>query len=402
MQFITTIRVAFKSLQANKLRSLLAMLGIVIGIAAVISMLAIGAGAEMQIMSRFTAMGTNLLSVRPGQQHFRGVSGGNVESLTEDDAMVLLQQIDSIVAVSPEVSGNAQLKSGNTNTNVQVYGTAITWPVIRNYEVEYGRFFTESEVLRRARVLVIGSETAEDLEITPDAIGESVKVKGIAFTLIGILKTKGSSGWGSSDNLAMIPYTTASNLIFGVDNLQGITVQTSSDADTATVEADITSVLRSRHGISEGEEDDFRVFNQAELLESASESSRTFTVLLGTIASISLLVGGIGIMNIMLVTVTERTREIGIRKAIGAKEKDILLQFLCEAVIMSVTGGLLGVGLGVGVSHLIGNASDFITLIETSSILIALLFSMSVGIFFGYYPARRAAQLDPVDALSYE
>jgi len=384
------------------MRALLAMLGIIIGIAAVISMLAIGAGAEQQIMSRISSMGTNLLSVRPGAENFRGVSSGSVQSLTLDDASALLAGINDIEAVTPVVRSSAQLKYAAANTDSQVYGTAVTWPAIRNYQTEFGRFFTESEVLSRMRVVVIGSETAQELNITGDSIGQFIKLKGIRFKLIGILKEKGGGGFGSSDSLAVIPFTTAMSTLFGLDSLSDINIEVADGADVNSVQLEVENLLRKRHGIRSAEEDDFSVFNQADMLETASSASQTFTMLLGAIASISLIVGGIGIMNIMLVTVTERTREIGIRKAIGAKGKDILLQFLLEAVIMCGISGVIGVAVGVGASKIISALSEFTTSLQLSGIVLALTFSISVGIFFGYYPARRAAQLDPVDALSYE
>jgi len=399
---VTTFRIALKSLRANKLRSLLAMLGIIIGIAAVISMLSIGAGAQEQIMSRISEMGTNLLSVRPGREMFHGVGGGSVESLTVDDALALLRQIDTIEAISPVVREGAQIKYFANNTNAQVYGTAVTWPSIRNYQVEHGRFFTESEVQSRMRVVVLGSETAGELGITSDSLDSYIKIRGIQFRLIGILKEKGSAGFGSADDMAVIPYTTAMNAVFGQEYVGEISIRAADDADIGRVEQEIEETLRRRHRITSPDDDDFRVFNQADIIETASSASRTFTILLGAIASISLIVGGIGIMNIMLVTVTERTREIGIRKAIGAKGKDILLQFLFEAIIMCVVGGLIGVGLGVGASRIIDAASEYSTSLQPSGIIIALAFSISVGLFFGYYPARRAALLDPVDALAYE
>jgi putative ABC transport system permease protein len=402
MKLVTTIRIALRSLRGNKMRSLLAMLGIIIGIAAVISMLAIGAGAQQQIMSRISAMGTKLLSVRPGQHRFGGVSGGSEETLTLDDALAILQDVPGVEAVSPVIRGSAQLKFFDNNTNSSVSGTAITWPSIRNYEVEYGRFFTESEVHSRMRVVVIGSQTAEDLGLTQANLGEDIKVKGINFRLVGIFKEKGSAGFGSSDTLAVIPYTTAMSTVFGQDYIDEIAIQGADNADINNVETKITDLLRRRHRIAAGEDDDFQVFNQAEIIDTASSASQTFSVLLGTIASISLLVGGIGIMNIMLVTVTERTREIGIRKAIGAKGRDILMQFLLEAMIMCGISGLIGVGVGVGASEIIGSVSDYATSVSASGIILALTFSISVGIFFGYYPARRAANLNPVDALSYE
>ncbi len=402
MPLVTTLRVALKSLRANMMRSLLAMLGIVIGIAAVISMLAIGAGAEGRIMSRISSMGTNLLSVQPGQHREGGVRMGMVTTLTVDDARAILENVKDVEAASPVTRGGAQLKFGNLNTNSNVYGTAITWPSIRDYQVQYGRFFSEQEVNGRDRVVVIGSQTASDLGLTERNLSENIKLKGIAFKLVGILKEKGSAGFFSSDSIAIIPYTTAMGIVFGMDNLNEISMQVNPKADIAEVKTEIENLMRKRHKIPSPEEDDFSVFSQADIIETASSASRTFTVLLGTIASISLIVGGIGIMNIMLVTVTERTREIGIRKAIGAKDKDILLQFLCEAVIMCVIGGLLGVALGVGASSIIAKATQFQTSIQVWVILIALTFSVSVGVFFGYYPARRAAMLDPVDALAYE
>jgi putative ABC transport system permease protein len=402
MPLLTTIRVAFRSLRANMLRSLLAVLGIVIGIAAVISMLAMGAGAQSSIMSRISSMGTNLLSVHPGHRSFGGVRSGEAATLTVDDARAILDGIDTIEAVSPVVRGGEQLKFGDLNTDSSVYGTAVTWPSIRDFQLQCGRFFTEQETNGQGRVVVIGSQTAEDLGITADTLGENIKIKGIAFRLIGIFKEKGSAGFFSSDSLAVVPYTTAMGILFGEDSLSEVSMRIRQDADVEQVKSQIESLLGKRHNIPNPDENDFEVFSQTEIMETASSATRTFTVLLGTIASISLVVGGIGIMNIMLVTVTERTREIGIRKAIGAKERDVLLQFLCEAVLMCMTGGLIGVGLGIAASNIIAKATQFQTSIQIPVILIALLFSVSVGMFFGYYPARRAALLDPVDALSYE
>jgi len=401
MPFLTTFRIALRSLRGNRMRSFLAMLGIIIGIAAVISMLAIGAGAREDIMKRISSMGTNLLSVHPAQMSFRGVGAESTRALTLDDAMAILN-IEGVEAVSPVVRSNAQLKWFSSNVNSAVYGTAVTWTYIRNYQVEHGRFFTESEVEDRMRVAVIGAQTASDLGIGAGDIGKFIKIKGIRFKLLGIFKAKGEGGPGWSDNLVVIPYTTAMNVVFGMEYLNEINIKVAEGSDVNKVEREVETLLRTRHHIRENEENDFRVFNQAEILETASSASRTFSVLLGAIASISLIVGGIGIMNIMLVTVTERTREIGIRKAIGAKKKDILMQFLLEAVIMCVVSGMIGVALGILASKIIGGLSEFRTSVQLSGILLALIFSVSVGIFFGYYPARQAAQLDPVVALSYE
>jgi len=402
MLITTTIKVAIKSLLANKLRSFLAMLGIIIGVGAVISMLAIGAGAKIDIMERISLMGTNLLSVRPGQAGQHGVMEGTRQNLTVEDAEAILHSIPIIDEVSPVVDGNVQAKYLNNNTRTRINGAAITYLGIRNYQVEKGRGFTEAEVENRARVAVIGPSTAETLEFTVDKLGEQIKLNGINFTVVGILKSKGDFGWFNIDDQVLIPYTTAMNAILGTDALDQIDVQVKDGADLKAAEEQIITLMRTRHRLQPEQDDDFNVRNQADIIETASETNRTFTVLLGAIASISLLVGGIGIMNIMLVTVTERTREIGIRKAIGAKDRDILLQFLLEAMIMSCISGLIGVGLGYAASGIINAMSEFRTSVEITGVIVALSFAIGVGVFFGYYPAQRAAVLDPVDSLYYE
>jgi len=400
--FLTIIKTALKSLYANKLRSILAMLGIIIGVGSVISMLSIGAGAKNSILTRITSMGTNLLSVRPAQGGARGVMGGSSLKLTLDDATAILEKVPSIKMLSPMAQGNAQIKYMNKNTRTMVIGAAVTYALIGNLEVEYGRFFKEGEADSMARVVVIGPTTAEDLGITKSMVGESIKIKGINFRVIGILKAKGSGGFDDNDDRVFVPYTTAMKILFGLDNLNGINVQAEAGSDLTAVQDKITALLRKRHKLSDKEEDDFRVMNQAELIQTVTDFTKTFTFLLGGIAAISLLVGGIGIMNIMLVTVTERTKEIGIRKAIGAKNRDILRQFLIESLIMSGVGGMIGAILGVASSKIIGSFSTFLTLVEPSSVLLALSFSFAVGVFFGYYPAYRAAMLDPIECLHYE
>jgi len=402
MLFLTLVKSALKSLASNKLRSFLAMLGIIIGVGAVISMLAIAAGAQRDIMDRLSAIGTNLLSIRPSFNRSRGGTGGARENLTLEDALAVLDEVPAVENVSPSFDSRLQLKYYGENTKCEVTGVAVTYLKIRNFEVEHGRFFKESEVDRMARVVVLGPETAENLKIEKTNIGEDIKIKGINFKLLGILKEKGGGGRFNPDDQAIVPYTTAMKILFGLDHIESIDLQAANDADMTKIEEDIAAVLRKRHGITDSEEDDFRIFNQAELIETASDFSRTFTFLLGSIAAISLLVGGIGIMNIMLVTVTERTREIGVRKAIGAKDRDILSQFLLESLIMSGAGGIIGVAAGIAASRIIGNASEFVTLVEPSSVLLALSFSMAVGVFFGYYPAHRAAGLDPIECLYYE
>ncbi len=402
MPLATTIRIALKSLFANKLRSFLAMLGIIIGVAAVISMLAIAAGAKKDVMDRISMMGTNLLVVRPGQRGFGGRMTGTFQTLKLADATAILEQVPTVDQVSPIVEGNAQLKFYNMNTRSEVTGTAVTYPAIRNYEVEFGRYFTEMEVDMMGRVAVIGPTTAENLGFTKDNIGEDIKLNGMNFKVVGILKSKGDFGFFSPDEVALVPYTTAMNAVFGLDSLREIDIRVKDGEDLTQVGDEVAALMRTRHRIVSEEDDDFNVRNQGDLIETASEFNRTFAYLLGAIASISLLVGGIGIMNIMLVTVTERTREIGVRKAIGAKDRDILRQFLIEALIMSCIGGLLGVAAGLSTSKVIANTTEFSTVVEWPGVVLALSFAMLVGVFFGYYPARRAALLDPIESLYYE
>jgi putative ABC transport system permease protein len=402
MLFWTIVKVALKSLAANKLRSFLAMLGIIIGVGAVISMLAMGAGAKRDVMKRITAMGTDLLVVRPAQRGSMGVMTGNYQNLTVDDAKAIIAEVPTIHELSPVVRGNAQVKYFNKNSRVSVYGTSITYLPIRNFDIERGRSFTEPEVDRMARVAILGPVTVQDLFGTDDPLNETVKINNINFRVVGVLKAKGDQGWFNPDDQIIVPYTTAMKELFGLDHLNEIDIKANDTADLSQVQQATTTVLRKRHRLQTQAPDDFEIRNQADMITMVTNVNRTFTILLGSIASISLFVGGIGIMNIMLVTVTERTREIGVRKAIGAKERDILLQFLLEALTMSAVGGLLGVALGVGTASIIAAATQFSTLVQLPSVLLALSFSAAVGIFFGYYPARRAALLDPIESLRYE
>jgi putative ABC transport system permease protein len=400
--FLTIFKTALKSLYANKLRSILAMLGIIIGVGSVIAMLSIGAGVRNSVLTRISSMGTNLLSVRPAQSGARGVMGGSSTKLTIDDAMAILEKVPSIKMLSPMAQGSAQVKYMNKNSRTDIVGSAVTYALIGDLEVDYGRFFRESEVDSMARVAVIGPTTAENLGITKSMVGDIIKVKGINFRVIGILKAKGSGGFDDTDDRVFVPYTTAMKILFGLENVNGINVQAEEGADLTAIQDKITTLLRKRHKLTDQTENDFRVMNQAELIQTVTDFSKTFTFLLGGIAAISLLVGGIGIMNIMLVTVTERTKEIGIRKAIGAKNRDILTQFLIESLIMSGVGGMFGAIAGVAASKIIGSFSTFTTLVEPSSVLLALSFSFAIGVFFGYYPAYRAALLDPIECLHYE
>jgi putative ABC transport system permease protein len=394
---------ALRSLFANKLRSSLAALGILIGVGAVIALLSLGAGAQQDIVGRVSSLGTNLLMVRPGlRRGHRGVSASIHRNLTLEDAEAIQKRAKGVEQVSPVVMGRAQVKYFSQNSNIVVIGAAPTFFGIRNFEIGKGRAFTDLEVTGLARVAVLGPATVEDLFGQGDPIGETIKLKGVNFRIIGITKAKGDQGWFNPDDQAIIPFSTAMRRVFGLDHLGEIDVQAYDGSDIDAVKREIERVLRAQHHISEGQEDDFNVRSQAEILEMTSSIMGTFTLLLGGIAAISLLVGGIGIMNIMFVTVTERTREIGIRKAVGAKNRDILGQFLFEAVLLSGLGGLMGVLAGVGLAMGAGRLLDIGIAVRPQDIALALSFSAAVGIFFGYYPARRAASLNPIDALRYE
>ncbi len=397
----TIVKVALKSLIANKLRSFLAMLGIIIGVGSVISLLAIGTGAQKQVIDQVSSMGKNLLMVRPGFRGSGGVRSGSQQNLKLSDAQSILSKLSDIDLVSPVVNGNYQLKYFNKNTNSSLSGVASTYFPIRNLEVDRGRFFTENETDNMKRVVILGSQVSIDLFADNSPLNEDIKINGVNFNVIGVIKQKGSQG-GSPDDQIFVPYKIAMKQLIGTDNLREIDVQAKDKSDLTVLQDSMTQLLRKRHRIQDSEADDFTIRNMAEVLQEAESFTKIFTILLGGIASISLLVGGIGIMNIMLVTVTERTREIGIRKAIGAKNKDILRQFLIEAIVMTTSGGLIGLLFGVSIANLVGKFTPFPPVVTVSSIIISISFSMTVGLFFGYYPARRAAKLDPIEALRYE
>jgi putative ABC transport system permease protein len=380
----------------------LAMLGIIIGVAAVIAMLAIGTGAKQQVLDRLSAMGTNLLFVRPSPRGTAGVISGTQLNLTEDDARAILEKVDHVHALSPAVGRNFQVKYLDQNTLTQVQGTTPTYLAIRDFQIDSGKMFTDFDVDRWNRVAVLGSVTASNLFGFSDPVGQTIKINGINFTVVGVLQSKGDQGWSNPDDQVIVPYTVDMHILMGVDYLREIDVQCDQGSDLDAVQSDIYSLMRQRHRIQIGMPDDIMIMNQGEFIAAFSATATTFTVLLATVGGISLLVGGIGIMNIMLVTVTERTREIGIRKAIGAREFDILSQFLIEAMLMSGVGGLTGMGLGIGAAWLVGQYSPFPTIVRFYSIVMALVFSAAVGIFFGFYPATRAAKLDPIEALRYE
>jgi putative ABC transport system permease protein len=403
-----TLRVALRALNRNKMRSFLTALGIIIGVGAVIAMVSIGEGAKRGIESRFASMGTNLLFVSPGSQNQRGVHGGwgSMTTLKEDDALAIGRECPAVLYISPSVSARAQTVYGNKNWNTSISGTGERYPEVRNWEVEFGAYFDEAMVRSAAKVCVLGADVKTNLFEDEDPIGKVVRIKKIPFKVLGVLKKRGESGgFGSRDDMITIPYTTAMRRLQGIDYIQSVDVRAvSSEALTEAV-VQIQDLLRNRHRIAPGAEDDFTVRNMSEIAETAAQATQMMTVLLGSIASISLLVGGIGIMNIMLVSVTERIREIGLRMAVGAREIDILLQFLTEAIVLSLMGGLIGIGFGLGASRLIKKIkmfSAFNTVVSLESVLLAFFFAAAIGIFFGFYPARKASRLDPIEALRYE
>ena len=400
-----TIRVALGALRANKLRSLLTMLGIVIGVAAVIAVVALGNGAQKQINDRITALGTTLLTVNPGQQQQGGVrTGGGGARLTTDDAQALVDRGKVIAAVQPEMASNLQVVFGNKNTNTSVVGSTDNYPDVRKYEIEFGRFFTAAENLTRQRVAVIGPTVAENLGTSAVGLmGETIRIRGIQFTVIGAFKMKGAgSGFGDPNDQVLIPIQTARFRVIGNNRVRSIGVLAPTEADIPETMADIQSILRREHKIRPGRDDDFQIRSQSDFLNTLSETTQTFGLLLAGIAAVSLVVGGIGIMNIMLVSVTERTREIGVRKALGATRLNIMFQFLIEAVVLCLVGGAIGIAAGAGGAVLFTKNFGWNTQVGLDSVFIAFGFSAFVGVVFGVYPARRAAVMDPIIALRYE
>ena len=398
------MRVAFEGLSANKVRSGLTMLGIVIGVGAVIAMIAIGQGAKMQTMNAIQSMGTNVLIIRAGESRSGSVRGavGSGTTLTYEDAMAIEKSCPLIVGVAPEVRQSAQAKYKNANTGTDVLGTTASYASVRNFKVANGRWFTESEVRSMRRVAVIGPTVAENLFALNSPVNKIIRVNGISIKVIGVTKAKGTGGFGDPDDQIFMPLTTAQKRVFGIDNIRGISAQAKTMEQMSAATDQITTLLRKRHKLGPASDDDFSVRSQAEFMDTAAQTSQTFTMLLAGIAAVSLLVGGIGIMNIMLVSVTERTREIGIRKAVGAKSRDILLQFLIESVVLSALGGVIGILFGVVAARILSQTAGWQVSISIPSVLLAFFFAAAVGIFFGIYPARKASALRPIDALRYE
>lgn len=405
MNYLRILRVSVRALGRNKLRSFLTTLGIIIGVGAVIAMVSIGEGAKTAVEERFQAMGTNLLFVSPGSRAVGGrhTGFGGWQSLRVEDALAIEEQCDAVLYASPIVNTRAQVVYANKNWNTSITGANEKFPLIRSWDVEFGTFFDESHVRSGAKVCVLGSEVKKNLFEDEDAVGKVIRIKKIPFTVLGVMRSKGETGgWMSRDDMIIVPYTTALMRLVRQDYINSIDVKAVSAHRTPEAKAQIEELLRIRHRIAPGAEDDFTVRNMTEMMESATETTKILTILLGSIAGISLLVGGIGIMNIMLVSVTERIREIGIRMSVGARERDILLQFLAEAVTLCLMGGLIGIIVGFIASRLISRFAGWRTVVSPDAIFLAFFFAAAVGIFFGFYPARKASKLDPIEALRYE
>jgi len=399
-----SVMMALRGLSANKLRSFLTMLGVIIGVGAVIIAIAIGQGSRDAVAESIQKLGTNVLTVFPGQQRRGQVSFGfgSVQTMKLEDGPAILKGCPSVARVSASVNRSAQVKYKNKNTSTTINGNGEDYPVISNHPIKEGRYFTYQEVKGLKRVAVLGSTTAKDLFDQVSPVNKSVRIKGVTFLVVGVLKEKGGQGFRNPDDAVYVPVTTAMRRLFGMENIQAITCQARADNLMQKAQDEIDVVLRKRHKVPSAGAADFIVFNQADLMATQNEQQDTFSGMITYLAIVSLLVGGIGIMNIMLVSVTERTREIGIRKAIGAKRRNILMQFMLEALALSLVGGLLGVAFGVGGSLSIASLQNWRVKLAPETSILAFSFSALVGIFFGFYPALKASKLNPIEALRYE
>jgi len=397
-------RVAFSSLRANKLRSLLTMLGIVIGVSSVIAMIALGNGAENAVNDRIKRLGTTVLWINPQRVNQGGIGAQQTAKLTMDDVNLIEQKAQHVAGVNQQQDRPLQVVWKNRNTNVQITGTGSNFLEVRGFKLAAGRMFTSAEDRGRARVAVLGAGVLPDLSIDNPLgiLDENIRIAGRQFTVIGVLQDRGVAGVADADRQVLIPFSTGRFGIFGTDRLQDIWVRAIDEQSVDLAMLEVQALLRRNHRLRQGQPDDFTVRNQSDVLVALSESTATFTMLLAGIAAVSLLVGGIGIMNIMLVSVTERTREIGIRKALGATRANILLQFLVEAIVLCLAGGALGVGVGTGASSLLSTSFGWTSSMSFSAVALAFVFAAAVGIIFGVWPARRAARLDPIAALRYE
>jgi ABC-type antimicrobial peptide transport system, permease component len=393
---------AIVSLRANLMRSLLTMLGVIIGVGAVITTVALGEGAQVSVKENLQKLGTNLLFVRPGSQMSGGVviSTGSSITLTEEDAIAIRVKAKYVELLSPESRRSVQAKFGNKNWNTTVVGVYPEYETVRNATLSAGRFFNQTDNKTMNAVCVIGSTVAQNLfERGANPIGQTIRINNIGFQVIGVLEEKGSSGWQNPDDQILAPLNTVQKRLAGVSWISGITIKVISEDKMNDALVEVEQILRKQHRLRSDQDNDFTIRNQSDLVSAFSETSKILAFLLTSVAIVSLIVAGIGIMNIMLVTVTERTREIGIRKAIGAKKRDILLQFLIESTVLALLGGLIGILLGIGISELLGSVSTFRTVISLEPIVVSFLFSGLVGIFFGLYPAQKAASSNAIEAL---
>jgi putative ABC transport system permease protein len=404
MLFGEILRVAFQSIRANFFRAMLTMLGIIIGVSAVIAMLAAGAGAQKRIDDQIAALGANILTINASRFFSMGVARDQM-TLTSKDAAALERDARYLDAVLPEIQGRGQLKHLNRNTNTRVIGTAHRYAEVFGYDLAFGRFFRHEEDIAKRRVVVLGSQIPQDLEVAPkDLLGRTISLNNQPFEVVGILASEGGGGFGNRgpNSSAFIPLITAEQRVFGREEVENISVRVMDGVPLERAMVDIERVLRKEHRLLPGQPNDFAIVDQRDFLETQQEAQQTFTVLLASIAGVSLIVGGIGIMNIMLVSVTERTREIGIRMALGATRSSILLQFLVESVTLCLLGGALGIALGAGAASLMSRLAGWEVFVSPESVGLASAFSVGVGLFFGIWPARRAARLDPIEALRYE
>ena len=409
-KYIVSVRIALRALRVNRTRSALTMLGVVIGVAAVIAMVGVGTGATARIQAQIQSIGSNLIIVLPGSLSSNGgrLGSGAVATLTEDDAKAIAAECPSVSAVAPSVRGGVQVVYGNNNWATTVQGVTPDYMTIRDYTMLSGLFFTDQDVDAAAKVAVLGETVVKNLFGNSDPTGQVAIIKNVPFTVVGVLTPKGQSPSGQDqDDIILLPISTAKQKVLGANKANAkavstLMVQASGPAAMDQAQQEMEALLRERHRILEGQEDDFTIRNLTEVFAAQESSAQVMSILLGAIASVSLIVGGIGIMNIMLVSVTERTREIGLRQAVGAKTRDILSQFLVEAVTLSVLGGMIGIVIGLAASALISHFAQWSTQVSPLSILMAFVFSALVGVFFGYYPARKAAYLDPIEALRYE
>jgi putative ABC transport system permease protein len=410
VNLLATLRVALNALRVNLLRSILTMLGIIIGVAAVITMLAVGSGAEARIKEQIKSLGSNLMIITAGARTANGVRIGTgvTPDLTEDDATAIAREVTEVEAVAPTYRGGAQVVFGNANWSTQVFGITPDYFIVRNWTLESGRMFEPAEISGAGKVALIGQTVASELFGDADPMDQTIRIKNVPVTIVGVLGRKGQNMTGNDqDDVIMVPLSTARNRIVGVEagkprQVGMIQIKVFDGESMSETEDKIRALLRQRLRTAEGQPDPITVRNLTEMLAAQEESSKVMSMLLAAVASVSLLVGGIGIMNIMLVSVTERTREIGLRMAVGARAADILTQFLVEAVTLSLVGGLIGIALGIGGSWLIAEFAGWQTQLSSASIVLAVSFSAAIGIFFGFYPARKAARLLPIQALRYE